>query len=324
MFANAYFNRGLIRANRGEVDAALADYDSTIAHNPALVSSRHPAPRRQEPMKKRRQRQTSHVDVQRLALRRTLAYLAAIRTGVPIPVVFIENLVSGDLMLEGPHQTVLENLTAAPAIINVSLDQLYHLTIQDAGRAAISVTEAQLPAIRRVLQELGPDDSWVAMNGLGDAEMSCASELHLAASINADEYTPDQRALLAVHGLYWLEHALAQPDSSGAYGAVQLYDALWLLYDHEAIALSELTPLLPRVIVHCEQHGAEWGEAPPFFYLSSVAEGLAEAGEADLRAWAERAFALAEHLAADLSTDDQKTVAELLKKARSRVGMGIS
>lgn len=272
-------------------------------------------------MKKRQQQRSPRVDVQRIALQRTLSYLAVIRPGVPMPVVFIENLVSGDVMLDGPHQSVLDNLALAPSLVNVGLDQLYQITIQDTGRAAITVTEAQRPVLLRVARELGPDASWVAANGLGDAEMGCASELHIAAALNADDFTPDQRALLAAHGLYWLHQALAKPDDDGAYGAIQLYDALWLFYDHEAIALSELTPLLPRVFAHCEQYGSDWGDPNPFFYLSSVAEGLIESGEPDLRPWAERLFTLADQLRAELSEDDQTVVVELLQKARARVGV---
>jgi len=46
-----------------------------------------------------------------------------------MPVAFIENLVSGDLMLDAPQNAVLQNLAAAPAPIRAGLDQLSRLTI---------------------------------------------------------------------------------------------------------------------------------------------------------------------------------------------------
>lgn len=159
-------------------------------------------------MRKRTSRPTRKDEVQRIALQRTLAYLAVLRPGVPIPLAFIENLVSGDLMLEGPHQSVLQNLAAAPAIINTGLDELYLLTIQDSGRASITVTEAQRAALQQLLQALGPDRLLVAARGLGDPEMCCVFELHIAAGLDPDDYAPNQRALLAAHGLFWLERAL--------------------------------------------------------------------------------------------------------------------
>jgi hypothetical protein len=57
-------------------------------------------------------------------------------------------------MMEGPHQSVMQNLAAAPAIIRVGLDELYRLTIQDAGRAAITVAETQREALQRLVQVL--------------------------------------------------------------------------------------------------------------------------------------------------------------------------
>jgi hypothetical protein len=272
-------------------------------------------------MSKRKSHQSRRADVQRIALQRTLVYLAALRPGVPMPVVFIENLVSGDLMLEGPNVSVLENLAEAPARIHVGLDQLCHLTIQDAGRASVMVTEAQREALHTRIRELGPDTSWVAANGLDDPETSCVSELHIGAALDPDAYTPDQRALLAVHGLFWLEHALAQADEHGAYGAVQLYDALWFFYDQEAIALSELTPLLPRVIQHCKQYGPGWSDTGPLYYLTSVVEALVEAEEPTLRPWAEQVLTLVSQLAADYPTAERKEVAKLLRRVRKRTGL---
>jgi hypothetical protein len=269
-------------------------------------------------MRKRTSRPIRQDKVQRIALQRTLAYLAVLRPGVPIPLAFIENLVSGDLMLEGPHQSVLQNLAAAPAIINAGLDELYRLTIQDSGRASITITEAQRAALQQLLQTLGPDRSLVAARGLGDPEMCCVSELHLAAGLDPDDYAPDQRALLAAHGLFWLERALAKPDGSGAYSAVEIYDALWLLYDQEAVALSELTPLLPRVIGHCMRYGGEWSDPSPLFSLASVTEALVEVGEPELRGWAKQALELIADLAADYAGEEQKGLRRLIRRVRQR------
>lgn len=272
-------------------------------------------------MRKRTSRPTRQDKVQRIALQRTLAYLAVLRPGVPIPLAFIKNLVSGDLILEGPHQLVFQNLAAAPAIINTGLEELYHLTIQDSGRASITVTETQHAALQQLLRSLGPDTSCVAEHGLGDAEMCCDSELHIAAGFDTGDYAPDQRALLAAHGLFWLERALAKPDGSGAYGAAQIYDALWLLYEQEAVALSELTPLLPRVIHHCMRYGGEWDDSSPLFYLASVTEALIEVGEPELRGWAKQAFELVADLAADYGGEEQKGLRKLIRGVRQRTGL---
>jgi len=272
-------------------------------------------------MRKRTARPTPRSNIPRIALQRTLAYLAVLRPGVPIPLVFLENLVSGDLMLEGPHQSVLQNLAAAPAIINTGLEELYRLTIQDSGRGAITVTETQRTALQELLRSLGSDTSCVAAHGLDDPEMCCVSELHSAAGLDPDNYAPDQRALLAAHGLFWLERALAKPDANGAYGAVEIYDALWLLYEEEAIALSELTPLLPRVIDHCKQYGAEWSDTGPLFYLASVAEALIDAEEPSLRPWAKQALALVRDLAAPYSANERKALTTLLRQLRQSTGL---
>lgn len=272
-------------------------------------------------MRKRTARSTRQDKVQRIALQRTLAYLAVLRPGVPIPLIFIENLVSGDLVLEGPYQSVLQNLAAAPAIINTGLDELYRLTIQDSGRATITVTEPQRAALQQLLQALGPDGSCVAARGLGDPELCCVSELHIAAGLAPDDYAPDQRALLAAHGLFWLERALARPDGSGAYGAVQIYDALWLLYEEEAIALSELTPLLPRVVHHCMRYGGEWSDSSPLCSLASVVEALIEVGEPALRPWAKQAFELVADLAGDYAGEEQKGLTKLIRGVHQRTGL---
>jgi hypothetical protein len=272
-------------------------------------------------MRKRTNRPTRRDKVQRIALQRTLAYLAVIRPGVPLPLVFLENLVSGDLMLEGPHQLVVQNLAVAPTIINAGLEELYSLTIQDSGRAAITVTETQRAALQQRLQALGPDTSWVAALDLDDPEMSCVSELHIAAGLDLGDYAPDQRALLAAHGLFWLERALAKLDGGGAYGAIEIYDALWLLYDQEAVALSELTPLLPRVIDHCLRYGREWSDSSPLFYLASVAEALIESEEPELRPWAKQAFALVVDLAADYSGEERNGLTKLMRGVRQRTGL---
>jgi hypothetical protein len=108
-------------------------------------------------MRKRKARQRRQADVQRVALQRTLAYLEVLRPGVPMPVIFIENLVSGDLILEGPNAPVLQKLAEAPEIIHVGLNQLYHLTIQDSGCEAITVSEAQRETLRALIRELGPE-----------------------------------------------------------------------------------------------------------------------------------------------------------------------
>jgi hypothetical protein len=272
-------------------------------------------------MPKRKAHKSRRGDVQRIALQRTLVYLAALRPGVPMPLVFLQNLVSGDLMFEESNATVLENLAAAPARIQAGLEQLCHLTIQDAGRASVTVTEAQRDALHTLIRELGPDTSWVAANGLDDPTTSCVSELHIGAALDPDSYTPDQRALLAVHGLFWLEQALAQADEDGAYAAAQLYDALWFFYDQEAVALSELTPLLPRVIQHCKQYGPGWSDTGPLYYLTSVAEALVEAEEPTLRPWAEQVLTLAGQIAADYPTAERKEVTKLLRRVRKRTGL---
>lgn len=238
-----------------------------------------------------------------------------------MPLIFIQNLVSGDLMFEGPNSLVLENLAEAPARIQAGLDQLCHLTIQDSGRASVTVTEAQRDALNTLIRELGPDTSWVAANGLEDPETSCVSELHIGAALDPDAYTPDQRALLAVHGLFWLEHALEQADEHGAYGAVQLYDALWFFYEQEAVALSELTPLLPRVFQHCKQYGSEWSDTGPLYYLTSVAEALVEAEEPTLRPWAAQMLTLVSEIAADYPSAERKRMTKLLRRVRKRTGL---
>lgn len=272
-------------------------------------------------MRKRTARATRRNKVQRIALQRTLVYLAVLRPGVPIPLAFIENLVSGDLMLEGPYQSVLQNLAAAPAVINIGLEELYRLTVQDSGRAAITVTETQRAALQQLLRTLGPETSQVAAHGIDDPELCCIAELHIAAAFDPGGYTPDQRALLAAHGLFWLERALARPDGSGAYGAIEIYDALWLLYQQEAVALSELTPLLPQVVHHCMRYGGEWSDSSPLFYLASVVEALVEVGEPELRGWAKQAFELVADLAADYSGEEGKGLTKLMRGLRQRTGL---
>lgn len=238
-----------------------------------------------------------------------------------MPLVFLQNVVSGDLMFEGPHSLVVENLAEAPARIQAGLEQLFHLTIQDSTRSSVTVTEAQREALHTLIRELGPDSSWVAANGLDDPTTSFCSELHIGAALDPDSYTPDQRALLAVHGLFWLEQALARTDEHGAYAAAQLNDALWYFYDQEAVALSELTSLLPRVFEHCKQHGLEWGDTSPLYFLTSTAEALVEADEPTLRPWAEQFLTLVSQIAADFPSDERKGIAKLLRRVRKRTGL---
>lgn len=149
----------------------------------------------------------------------------------------------------------------------------------------------------------------------------CFSELHSAAGLDPDDYAPDQRALLAAHGLFWLERALAKPDGNGAYSAVEIYDALWLLYAEAAVARSELTPLLPRVIEQCKQYGTAWSDTSPLRSLTSVAEALIDAEEPSLRPWAKQALALVRDLAAPYSANERKALTTLLRQIRQRTGL---
>ncbi|NJO81684.1 MAG: hypothetical protein HC828_02195 [Blastochloris sp.] len=99
---------------------------------------------------------------------------------------------------------------------------------------------------------------------------------------------------------------------------MQIYDALWLLYGEEAIALSELTPLLPQVVGHCMRYGGAWSDSSPLFYLASVAEGLIEAGEPELRPWAKQALELVADLAADYKDEEQRRLRKLIREVRQR------
>jgi hypothetical protein len=267
-------------------------------------------------MKKQRRRRV--VSEHQVAFQRTLVYLAAIRPGVPIPVTFIANVVSGDMMLEGPaHATIAEMLAVAPFLVHAGLDQIVHLTTQDVGRDVVTVTEAQLPALRRALQELGGDQSRVAEIGLHAPEVAFTTELQMVAAFNQDDLARDHLALLAAHGLYWLEQALTEQDAEGAHHTIALFDALWLLYEQEALALSELAPHIPAVVTQVELHASGWNEWLPFSTLAAVGEALAGSGEADIVPWGERVFTLCERLIEHLGKQNKKLVRTQLKRARA-------
>ena len=266
-------------------------------------------------------RKRRRLNLQDIALQRTLVYLSAIRPGAPIPVSFLESVVSGDMMLDGSNRSIVDGLEAIPALFHVGLDQVYQLTTRDLDRATIAVTEEQMPVLRQALRELGPDQSWVEAHGLGDPAVGLTVELHAAASLAADEYTLDQHALLVAHGLYWLEQQLGKTGKNAAYGAIQLYDALWLLHDLEVVATSELTPFLEPVLSHCQQYGPDWGEPEPLYFLVSIAEALAVVAEPELLPPARRAFALAKRLRKGLPRRDRKDLRELFHEVRDRAGL---
>lgn len=257
---------------------------------------------------------------QRIAIQRTLSYLAAVRPGVPLPIHLLEEIVGGDLMLESSELTsIADILTSAPSLVQAGLSTLYEITVQDAGRAVVTVSAEQQAGIAQALREVGR--SKAQRGGLlpEDPLVTLIVELHMIAALNAEEFSQDHLALIAAHGLFWLEQALASNSSSGVYGAVQALDALLMLYEQEVIALSEFAQVVPRVIEQAERHGPGWQEWMPCSFLVSVAEGLVSSGEPELLPSGERAFALAERFADGLTKDERKMIVTEIKHARKRL-----
>lgn len=209
---------------------------------------------------------------------RLLQYLEAIAPDTPIPLFFIEQLVSLDMMVEGPFNTVLKNIAASHRLVNDQLDLYYshHSAHDDRGTITVSVQQRQ--AIRSALEILGPDTSfWAGIGGKDGILMACAGEFNTSVILQRDEYSHDQKALLGTHGLYWLDQALRLESREGASYAAGILEGLLYLVEGEALAMACVEPYIEAVVSGFEQHRKQFADQSTsdplaYYHLLAIVE----------------------------------------------------
>lgn len=278
----------------------------------------------------------SEEELQRLIFQRALHHLCHIRPNVPFPLVFLDQVLDVDLFVEDPPDLVkverqtddgrrwIDYAFAPQDAFALDAGELFDITGPDFERTVITVSEMQRVELQSLIAEIKRSGQWVKQRVLEDSIVVMMVRLHQIVSMVRDHeqaIAPDHLALLASHGLYWLEGSLADENAEGAYTAVQLSDALWMLVLCEAIAPAKLTPLVPQVVEHVECFGGGWRDALPVSFLASWAATMAETGEPELQPWVERIFSVGQSLV-DILSDEEAARAEIaLFKAGQRAGL---
>lgn len=278
----------------------------------------------------------SEEELQRLIFQRALHHLCHIRPNVPFPLVFLDQVLDVDLFVEDPPDLVeverqtddgrrwIDYAFAPQDAFALDAGELFDITGPDVERAVITVSEIQRVELQSLIAEIKRSGMWVKQRVLEDPVVVMMVRLHHMVSMvrnHEQAIAPDHLALLASHGLYWLEGSLAIVNSEGAYMAVQLSDALWMLVLCEAIAPAELTPFVPRVINHVEHFGSDWRDAMPVGFFASWAATMAETGEPELQPWVERIFAIGQSLVDSLSDEEAARAEIAFFKASQRAGL---
>lgn len=279
----------------------------------------------------RRPRRRTQEELERVIFQRLLHHLTAIRPDLPLPLVFLDEVLENDLFVEDPPfklelldqaqpPRLNELLTERPPVA-VDVGELYDITGPDYERGVITVRPTQRVAIQELVRELQRSGQWIEALALQESDIIFTSTLYFLVSDREADLAPDHLALLAAHGLYWLESAMALPNAGNAYSALQLYAALWILVTREAVATGELLPFLPRIIALAEQHGRGWKDRFAVEFLASLGAAMAESGEPGLHPWIEGAFSIAERLIDNVVPDEQPVASSALRVARLRAGM---
>lgn len=224
---------------------------------------------------KKQSKKTRRSNAARVLQHRLLRYLEAIAPDTPIPLFFIEQLVSLDMMTEGPFNIVLKNIAASHRLVNDQLDSYwsYHSAHDDRGTLTVSAQQRQ--AIRSALETMGHDTSfWAGIGGKNDILMMCVGEFNTAATLQRDEYSHDQKALLGNHGLYWLEQVLKLESEDGAGCAMSILEGLLYLVEDEALAMSCVEPYIEAVVRGFEKHRKRFADnsaSDPLVYYHLLA-----------------------------------------------------
>ncbi|NJM09060.1 helix-turn-helix transcriptional regulator [Candidatus Gracilibacteria bacterium] len=301
------------------------------AHGSIATDSRSRAVQTRSCFMTQRPRRRTQEELERVIFQRLLHHLTAMCPDLPLPLVFLNEMLENDLFVEDPPfnlelldqaqpPCLSELLTRRPPVA-VDVSELYDITGPDYARGVITVRPTQRVAIQELIRELQRSGQWIDALALQESDIIFTSTLYFLVSDRKADLAPDHLALLAAHGLYWLERAMSLPDAGNAYAALQRYAALWILVTREAVAAGELVPFLPQIMALAEQHGREWKDRFAVGFLASLGAAMAESGEPGLHAWIEQAFSIAERLIDTVDPDEQPVACRALRVARLRAGM---
>lgn len=273
-------------------------------------------------------------ELQRFLFQRLLTHLCHIRPDVPMPLIFLDDVLGVDLYVEDPPEPILEEKTEGgqtwidltlvhPPPISFEPDELFDITGPDFERATITVSELQRARIQQLIEEIQQSGKWVQHHVFDDSVMIMLIQMYHFILNDGPEQALDHLALLASHGLYWLEVSLSRGDTDGTFSALQVSAALWMLVRYEVIALAELVPLLPPVLERMDTPELEWSDwsSVPLGIVAEWGATMAEVGEPELQPWVERLFAVCQRLLKRTRGGEQLRADALLFKARLRAGL---
>jgi hypothetical protein len=282
-------------------------------------------------MSQKRRRRTED-ELQRFFFQRALYHLSHIRPNVPIPFAFLDQVLGVDMYIEDPPAyTEVEEMTpegqrdvkfvfTSPDPLDIEPEELFEITGPDFERAVVTVSDVQRVQIQSLIEEIKRSGKWVEHGLEEEPAIALAVGLYHFVDNPEDEIAPDHLALLAAHGLYWLEWSLEIED---AYAALEVSVALWLLVLREALAPAEATPFLQPVFNLVERYAPKWpkADAAPVEFLALWGAAIAEFGDPELQPWVERIFALGYHLIKRLSDEAMIEADVALFRARERAGL---